>query len=436
MQACEEEPVTDDPNTLTATEAAARIANGDLSSEMLVSACLARIEAREPAVAAWSHVDPCLALEQARACDRMSPVGPLHGVPVGIKDIIDTCDQPTTHGSRAYAAVTPAEDAACVAALREAGAVILGKTVTTEFANRDPGPTSHPLNRLHTPGGSSSGSAAAVADRMVPLALASQTAGSTIRPAAYCGIYALKPTFGLLSLAGMGALCERFDTLGLYGRGVADLALLRDALLGVDAAGIPPLADSPPRVRLCRTPLWDEAQPESQSAVERAAEALAAAGATVEELTLPPEFDSLRETMWEVIRFELARALLPVWRRSSASLRSTTQRMFRAGRGISLAQHVDNIKHVEACGRRMDGVLGGDEIVLTPSAVGEAPVGVENTGPPTFNFLWHVIGMPAVHLPGGHGPTGLPIGVQLVAHRHADDPLLAAAAWADTVLSG
>ena len=427
--------MTDDPNTLTATEAAARIANGDLSSEALVGACLARIEAREPAVAAWSHVDPCLALEQARACDQTAPTGPLHGVPVGIKDIIDTRDQPTTHGSRACAGAIPAEDAACVAALREAGAVILGKTVTTEFANRDPGPTSHPLNRLHTPGGSSSGSAAAVADRMVPLALASQTAGSTIRPAAYCGIHGLKPTFGLLSLAGVGALCERFDTLGLYARDIADLALLRDALLGVDAAGIPPFADGPPRMRLCRTPLWDEAQPESQAVVERAAETFAAAGATVEELTLPHEFDGLREVMWEIISFEMARALLPVWRRSSASLRSTTQRMFRAGREISLARHVENVRHVEACGRLMDGVLAGGEIVLTPSAVGEAPLGVENTGPPTFNFLWHVIGMPAVHLPNGHGPTGLPIGVQLVAHRHADDPLLAAAAWADAVLS-
>ena len=166
-----DESVTDDPTTLTATAAAALIANGDLSSEALVGACLARIEAREPAVAAWSHVDPCLALEQARACDRIAPIGPLHGVPVGIKDIVDTRDQPTTYGSRACAGFIPAEDAACVAALREAGAVILGKTVTTEFANRDPGPTSHPLNRLHTPGGSSSGSAAAVADRMVPLAL-------------------------------------------------------------------------------------------------------------------------------------------------------------------------------------------------------------------------------------------------------------------------
>ena len=427
--------MTDDPTTLTATEAAARIANGDLSSEALVRACLARIEAREPAVAAWSHVDPCLALEQARACDRTAPTGPLHGVPVGIKDIIDTRDQPTTHGSRACAGAIPAEDAACVAALREAGAVILGKTVTTEFANRDPGPTSHPLNRLHTPGGSSSGSAAAVADRMVPLALASQTAGSTIRPAAYCGIHGLKPTFGLLSLAGVGALCERFDTLGLYARDIADLALLRDALLGVDAAGIPPLADGPPRMRLCRTPLWDEAQPESQAVVERAAETFAAAGATVEELTLPHEFDGLREVMWEIIRFEMARALLPVWRRSSATLRSTTQRMFRAGREISLARHLDNVRHMEACGRLMDGVLAGGEIVLTPSAVGEAPLGVENTGPPTFNFLWHVIGMPAVHLPNGHGPSGLPIGVQLVAHRHADDPLLAAAVWADAMLS-
>ena len=320
--------------------------------------------------------------------------------------------------------------------LREAGAVILGKTVTTEFANRDPGPTSHPLNRLHTPGGSSSGSAAAVADRMVPLALASQTAGSTIRPAAYCGIYGFKPTFGLLSLAGVGALCERFDTLGLYARGVADLALLRDALLGVDVAGIAPLAGGPPRMRLCRTPLWDEAQPESQAAVERAAEVLAAAGATIEELSLPPQFDGLREVMWEIIRFELARALLPVWRRSAASMRSTTQRMMKAGRAISLARHVDNVKHVEACGRAMEGLLAGDEIVLTPSAAGEAPVGIEDTGPPTFNFLWHVLGMPAVQLPYGQGPTGLPVGVQLVAHRHADACLLATAAWANEVLSG
>ena len=428
--------MTNDPTTLTAIEAAARIASGELSSEALVGACLARIEAREPVVAAWSHVDPCLALEQARACDRIAPVGPLHGVPVGIKDIVDTRDQPTTYGSRACTAFTPAEDAACVAALREAGAVILGKTVTTEFANRDPGPTSHPLNRLHTPGGSSSGSAAAVADRMVPLALASQTAGSTIRPAAYCGIYGFKPTFGLLSLAGVGALCERFDTLGLYARGVADLALLRDALLGVDVAGIAPLAGGPPRMRLCRTPLWDEAQPESQAAVERAAEVLAAAGATIEELSLPPQFDGLREVMWEIIRFELARALLPVWRRSAASMRSTTQRMMKAGRAISLARHVDNVKHVEACGRAMEGLLAGDEIVLTPSAAGEAPVGIEDTGPPTFNFLWHVLGMPAVQLPYGQGPTGLPVGVQLVAHRHADACLLATAAWANEVLSG
>ncbi|MCB1744498.1 MAG: amidase [Gammaproteobacteria bacterium] len=421
---------------LTAREAAQRIARGELTSEALVAECLARIEAREPALAAWSHVDPAQALEQARACDRSPARGPLHGVPVGIKDIIDTRDQPTCYGSRAYAGHLPGEDAACVAALREGGAVILGKTVTTEFAGRDPGPTSHPASRIHSPGGSSSGSAAAVADHMVPLALGSQTAGSTIRPASYCGVAAYKPTFGLLSLAGVGALAERFDTLGLFARDVSDLATLRDVLLRVAGAATSSVASEPPRVRVCRTGLWSEARPETRDALQRAAERLTAAGARVDELVLPESLDGLRETVWEVVGFEMARALLPAWRRGPARLRAATLRMTEAGRAISLDRHLQNIRRIEADNQHVSLMLDDTDIVLTPSAVGEAPEGLEDTGPVTFNFLWHVFGMPAVNLPFATGPNGLPVGIQLVARRHCDDRLLAVSRWAESVLAG
>jgi amidase len=356
-------------------------------------------------------------------------------VPIGIKDIIDTCDQPTSYGSRAYARHVPGEDAACVAALRAGGAVILGKTVTTEFAGRDPGPTSHPMDRQRSPGGSSSGSAAAVADQMVPAALGSQTAGSTIRPAAYCGVHGYKPTYGLLSLAGVGALAERFDTLGLFARDVADLALLRDVLLGVESTAPSELDASPPRLRVCRTRLWDEAQPEAQLALQRTAQTLATAGLDVEELELPATFDGLRERVWEIVGFEMARALLPAWRRGPERLRAETLRKIEAGRNIPLSRHLDNIVYVEAREREMANLLDATDIVLTPSAVGEAPVGLEDTGPVTFNFLWHVLGMPAVNLPVGLGPSGLPIGVQLVAQRHADDRLLAIAERLDGVLA-
>src|SRR5687768_13590441 len=260
-----------DPHQFSAAEAARRIARGELKSETLVRSCLERIKAREPAVEAWAFLDPELALTQARALDRATPRGPLHGVPVGIKDIIDTADMPSEYGSPIYRGHRPTADAACVALLRRAGCVILGKTVTTEFAHNHPGKTRNPHNPAHTPGGSSSGSAAAVADFMVPLAFGTQTGGSVIRPGSYCGVVAYKPTYNTLPRAGVKANADSLDTVGLYARSVEDAAFFIEALVGLSSGQI-----GKPRIGLCRTWEWDEVQPEMAAAFEGAARRLEA----------------------------------------------------------------------------------------------------------------------------------------------------------------
>ncbi|ETW95399.1 MAG: hypothetical protein ETSY2_48185, partial [Candidatus Entotheonella gemina] len=279
------------PNELTATEAAQAIAGGMMTSVELVQACLDRIHARETDIGAWTYLDDEAALSQARACDQHPVQGPLHGVPVGVKDLIDTYDMPTSYGSPIYAGHQSAGDASGVAMLRAAGAVILGKTVTTEFAMFTPGKTANPHNPAHTPGGSSSGSAASVADAMVPLALGTQTAGSIIRPASYCGAVGYKPTHGNFPIAGIKALAQSLDTLGGFSRSVADLALLRVAMIGAPAT----LAtlEGPPRIGLYRTPQWSEATDDTHNVLETAAQQLAAAGAEVRDAELPPEFADL-----------------------------------------------------------------------------------------------------------------------------------------------
>src|SRR6266446_4577339 len=276
---------------LTAAEAAAAIAAGTITSEALVTACLERITAREERVGAWEYLDPEQARTQARARDRSPAQGPLHGVPLGIKDLIDTSDMPTCYGSPIYAGYRPAWDAASVALLRAAGAVILGKTVTTEFAMFTPGKTANPHNVAHTPGGSSSGSAAAVADMMVPLALGTQTAGSIISPASFCGVVGYKPTHGQFPVAGIKALSQTLDTLGGFARSVADFALLRAVLVG-GPVQLPAL-ERTPRLGLCRTPQWPHATAATREALETAGRQLAAAGAKVRDLELPAEFEHL-----------------------------------------------------------------------------------------------------------------------------------------------
>ena len=416
-----------EPYLLTASEAARQIAEGRLSAEALVRACLARIDAREMSVAAFACVDPDYVIRQAKERDASRSGGPLHGVPVAFKDIIDTSGLPTAYGSRAYIGHRPKEDAACVAATLAAGGVVLGKTATTEFAGRHPAATSHPKNRLHSPGGSSSGSAAAVADHMVPLAVGSQTAGSTIRPASYCGVYGYKPTFGLLSMAGVHLLAASFDTLGLFARSAEDLLLFRDALLGLPAR---PRADpQPPRIALCRTPYWEKAEPAMQQAVLDAADALKKAGASVSQLELPREFDELEQTTWSIVHFEAARTLAPEWRRSPDSLGGATRRMIEIGLTVPYERYVSDMCAIERLRPVIHDALEGFDVALTPSAVGEAPLGLEDTGPVTFNFLWHVMNMPAITIPAFTGPRGLPLGVQLAARRYDDDNLLALARW-------
>ena len=269
-------------NELSACEAATRLAARDITAEAMARACLARIEERESTVRAWIHLDPDAVLAQARALDAGPVRGPLHGLPLGVKDIIDTADMPTGCGSPIYAAHRPRADAACVALAREAGALVLGKTVTTEFAWFFPGKTANPRDPSRTPGGSSSGSAAAVADQMVPFAFGTQTAGSVIRPASYCGVVGYKPTHGTVSRSGIKTLSESLDTLGVLARSAADAALLIGALSG--RALLPAPLSRAPKIALCRTHEWPSAQPETVAALEHAAKSASTAGAQVGEL--------------------------------------------------------------------------------------------------------------------------------------------------------
>src|SRR6266404_8754766 len=272
--------------SLSASEAVAKIEAGTLTSEKLVRACLDRIAEREPAVKAWAFLDPELALAQAKAADAAKG-GVLRGVPVGVKDIIDTHDMPTGHNSPIFKGKVPFGDAACVALCRTANAVILGKTVTTEFANRHPGPTTNPHNAAHTPGGSSSGSAAAVADFQVPLALGTQTGGSVIRPAAYCGVIGYKPSFGEFSRSGIKLQCHNLDTLGIICRSLEDVALMRGVLLAQEPRSVD-RESAAPRIGFCRTPAWDHADGDTHALLEHSASALASAGATVRDVALTP----------------------------------------------------------------------------------------------------------------------------------------------------
>jgi len=413
---------------LTAHEAAAEIAAGRLTSEKLVAACLERIAERETAVGAWAHLDPGLALEQARACDRGPARGPLHGVPIGVKDIVDTADQPTACGSPIYAGHRPAADAACVGLVRLAGGVILGKTVTTEFAYFTPGRTANPHDPAHTPGGSSSGSAAAVGDRMVPLAFGTQTSGSLIRPASFCGAVGYKASFDGLPTAGVKVLAQTLDTLGAMARSVADLCLMRAALVGAPAR--PAGRSAPPRIGLCRTAQWDAAAPETKAAVEAAALALGAP-----EVEAPADFAALHDAHQVVLAFEAARAF--AWeRRERAGQMSARFRSFlEEGAATPYAQYVEALARAAAGRRALAGVFTRFDALLTPAAPGEAPKGLEATGDPVFNKMWTLLGNPCVTLPAGLGPNGLPVGVQLVGPLGADDALLSLCAWTEPRLA-
>lgn len=420
-------------NALPAWRAAELLASRELSATDLVRACLDRTLERDPAVRAFAHLDPDAALAQARQLDAGPVRGPLHGLPLGVKDLFDTADMPTTYGSVVYANHRPVADAASVALCREAGALIFGKTVTTEFAYFQPGPTRNPHQLGHTPGGSSSGSAAAVADHMLPLALGTQTAGSIIRPAAYCGVVGYKPTLGRVSRAGVKSLSESLDTIGGFGRCVRDVGLLAAVLTGDGRLRSPPEATRP-RIGVCRTPDWARADPNAQHAFDQAIGAVAPAAAVLTDVGLPGDVPDLSVLQKAVMYFEMARALSHERIRHRHSLSEQLQQLLDEGMAINGAQHHADIAQTLLAQRRVETLFEGVDVLMCPSATGEAPVGTDATGDPVFCRGWTLLGLPCIHLPVTRGANGLPTGVQLVARFGDDCRLLAIAEWVQAQL--
>ena len=415
-------------NELGAGDVARGIAAGAFTAEAVVLSCLARIEEREPTVQAWAFLDPALALSQARERDAMRPFGPLHGVPIGVKDIIATADMPTEMGSPIYKGHRPPNDAACVALVRAAGAVILGKTVTAEFAGQAPGATTNPHDPTRTPGGSSSGSGAAVADFMAAGAFGTQTGGSVIRPSAYCGIVGFKPSFGTFNLGGVKPAAEALDTLGIHTRSLEDAKLLTDVLVGRPAT---PIADrgGPPRIGLCRTYEWTNAEPETVQAVEDASARLAAAGAQVREVGLPDGFARLGEVREIYNAYQRARLMAHEWTHHRDLISDRLRAALAQGWEMPYERYIDAVRFLHECHGRFGAVFDGLDALLTPAADGEAPEGLDFTGSHRFQSIWTMLHVPSICLPTHRGPTGLPVAIQLVGPWREDDQLLSVARW-------
>lgn len=423
-------------NRLSATSAARKLAAREITAEALLRDCLERIAEREADVRAWTFLDTDGAMRCARTLDSQGTAGLLHGLPIAVKDLFDTFDMPSAYGSPIYANHRPAWDAACVAIARAAGAIIVGKTVTTEFATFHPGPTRNPRNLQHTPGGSSSGSAAAVADWMVPLAFGSQTAGSILRPAAFCGVVGYKPTFGMVTRVGVKMISDTLDTVGVLARSVPDVALFVAALadrreLLIDA----PTADVP-RIGMCRTYEWNRAEPETVAAFEDAGKRLRAAGASVREVTLPPPFAGLAEAQTAIMVSEVAKSLAHENLVHRKDLSADMTRMIDAGLAVSPQQYDAARSLTRACRAMLPEVFNEVDVLLAPSAKGEAPAGIAATGDPLFNRIWTLLHMPVVHVPVARGPQGLPVGVTVAGAVGADRATLRAAEWIHARLGG
>jgi Asp-tRNA(Asn)/Glu-tRNA(Gln) amidotransferase A subunit family amidase len=416
-------------NELTVTEIVAKIAAGEMTCEAVTRDCIERIIAREPVVKAWVKFNPELALAQAHALDSEPRRGALHGVPIGIKDVIDTFDMPTEMGSPIYRGHRPTADAACVALLRRAGAVILGKTATCELAGMAPAATTNPHNPAHTPGGSSSGSAAAVADVMVPAALGTQTGGSVLRPSSFCGVFGYKPTYNTFNKAGLKPAAESIDTIGWIARSIEDIALLT-AVLSMDEPQPLRSMSAAPRIGLCRTELWDAAQPETKNAVENAAAALSEAGAVVRDIDLPGEFTGLPALARGTINhFERAACMAFEWDNHRGALSPQMRRYIENGLKTSRVDYVAAWRRVEQCRTLLLKVFDGIDVLLTPCVPGEAPKGLASTGDPSMQAMWTALHTPTMTLPTHRGPNNLPVGIQLVAQRYDDDRLFACARW-------
>lgn len=416
-------------NQLTAREAAALIHEGKIRSHDLVTACLARIAERDGVVHAWAGISPALAIEQAHVRDGEVPRGPLHGIPIAIKDVIDTCDQPTEMGSAIYAGHQPRVDAAVVAQLRNAGAVILGKTVTAEFAGMAPNMTVNPHNPAHTPGGSSSGSAAAVADAMVPIAFGTQTGGSVLRPASYCGVFGYKPTYGRINRAGLKFAAESIDTLGWMARSLDDIALVDGVLSGNSTAPLEP--SLPLRIGLCRTFLWDKALPETRDAIAHAEATLQQAGVVVEAVELPPDFAAMTLFRQHINDYERVHGLAHEWAHHRAQISPELSESLRRGEALAESDYLAALRFSDQARVRFDQWMQPYDVLITPCVNGEAPEGLTYAGDPSFQALWTLLHVPVVGLPTHRGPKGLPVSIQLVGRRYGDAKLLqnALAIW-------
>lgn len=416
-------------NEWSAARAAKAIAAREITAEDFTRACLDRIAAREAEVGAFQYLNAEGALAQARALDRRAVKGPLHGIPVAFKDIVDTADMPTGWGSPIYKDRRPAWDASCVALCRAAGAVIVGKTVTTEFAYRTPGKTRNPRNTAHTPGGSSQGSAAAVADGMLPLAFGSQTAGSVIRPGAYCGAVGYKASYGDIDLQGVMGLASSLDALGIYVRHLDDAQLMRAVLVGDRPAVEPRPDDRPPRIGFVRTPEWNEAEPAMRDALERAAARLADTGARVSEPKLPPEFDQMVPCQQTIMAFEMARTRAHECLAHRDRVSAPYVAQFEKGLAIPYEKYREAQALAADCRALFDRMFEDYDLMIAPAAPGEAPEGLSNTGDPLFNRMWTLLRGPLIVLPGGTGPKGLPLGIQLAGRFGYDSRLIADALW-------
>jgi Asp-tRNA(Asn)/Glu-tRNA(Gln) amidotransferase A subunit family amidase len=431
-------------NWLSAADAARAIRDGAISAEQLMQSCLDRVREVDGNVQAWAHLDADHALARARARDETrrqgEAAGPLHGVPVGIKDIIDTADMPTEDGTVLHAGRLPVHDAAVVRALRAAGAVIMGKTVTSELATYFPGKTRNPHDPEHTPGGSSSGSAAAVAAGMTPIAIGTQTNGSVIRPASYCGVVAFKPTFGLIPRSGILKQSRALDQVGVFARTLEDIALATEQIIGADEADpdtmprarlplLATLAEAPPlppHIAFVKTPVWDRAEPQTREAF---AELAAHLGDRVSEVELPESASRVWEWQRTVMEAEMAANYDAEWERGRERLSESLRTQLARGRAITALDYQKARARMSMVNEALAEIFLNYDAILTPSAAGVAPRGLDSTGDPAFCTLWTFCGMPALNLPLMSGANGLPLGAQLVGPRMGDARLLRTARW-------
>lgn len=439
-----------DLTELDALDARDRMVLGEFSALDYCEACLKQIAAREPDVSAFVYLDADFARAQAKACDDYRATGratgPLHGLPIGIKDIVDTRDMPTENGTPIDAGRKPTEDAAVVSRLRAAGAVIMGKTVTTELGARHPRGTRNPHHREHTPGGSSSGSAAAVGAKMVPLAIGTQTNGSVIRPASFCGIVGFKPSFGLIPRPGVLPQSRPLDTVGVFGRSIADAALIAEAMAGHDPRDLDTRVSPPPRLMataltdapvtpafaFVKSPAWEVAEPETREGYAELVEAL---GEICSEVPLPETFDEGDRVLKTLTNVGIGRNYKPYHDRGKDQLSDFMRGMIEDGQTIPAVDYLEALDWQTALRVGLNQLFERYDAIITPAAPGEAPHGIDWTGDSAFNNLWSLCGVPAVTLPLMEGPNGLPVGVQLVG-RHGDDArLLRTARWLQSHLA-